>query len=67
MTKAILMFLSLQTYEMAKAWSENPPKELQELVTLFQSRTNGPQKKNHGLYPIRELEVIIEEAGEDQV
>jgi hypothetical protein len=67
MTKAILMFLSIQTYEMAKAWNENPPKELAELVTLYQSQIGRPQRHNHGLWPLRVLEPIIEEAGEDQV
>jgi hypothetical protein len=67
MTKAILVFLSIQTYEMAKAWNENPPKELAELVTLYQSRMRRPQRHNHGLWPLRGLEPILEEVGEDQV
>jgi len=39
-TKAVLMLLGCQTYETADAWNENPPKELVELVALWQKLTS---------------------------
>jgi len=53
-TKVVLTLLGCQTYEMANAWNENPPKGLLQLVVFWQNVTSHSSRNLPVLTPREE-------------
>ena len=64
-TKVVLMLLGCQTYEMANAWNENPPKGLLELVAFWQNLTSH-SSRNLPILTAKEEEIDLDNVNTTQ-